>query len=162
MLTFHFLFLHVFLKDQMREISSQLPIWGAIISSPPLKYLKEKKKLFQIVLVCHHEFRCKFLVLSSLQFWLLMCEFCQMTWTSQNLIFGVKIAGPCTVLYCTVLTLYKWIGTASWTIECIRSASVQKKTSYFLPAWIVATPEVNLIVVWILSDLFEFETDKKR
>jgi hypothetical protein len=26
MLTFHFLFLHVFLKDQMREISSQLPI----------------------------------------------------------------------------------------------------------------------------------------
>jgi hypothetical protein len=46
MLTFHFLFLHVFLKDQMREISSQLPIWGAIISSPPLKYLKEKKKIF--------------------------------------------------------------------------------------------------------------------
>ena len=46
MLTFHFLFLHVFLKDQMREISSQLPIWGAIISSPPHKYLKEKKKNF--------------------------------------------------------------------------------------------------------------------
>jgi hypothetical protein len=33
MLTFHFLFLHVFLKDQMREISSQLPIWGAILFS---------------------------------------------------------------------------------------------------------------------------------
>ncbi len=50
MLTFHFLYVFLLftcvLKEQMGEISSQLPIWGAIISSPPHKYLKKKKKNF--------------------------------------------------------------------------------------------------------------------
>ncbi len=75
----------------MHEISSQEPIWGAIISSPPpLNTWKRKKVCFKIVIICYHEFRCKFLVLYSLQFWVLMWEFCQMTWTFQNLISSQK------------------------------------------------------------------------
>ncbi len=70
----------------MREILSKVPIWGAIISAPPLSTWKRKNRLKKIIIICHHEFRCKFLVLISLQFCILMCEFCQMTWTFQNLI----------------------------------------------------------------------------
>jgi hypothetical protein len=72
----------------VRLNSSQEPIRRAAISSPPSTQLKEKKDFFKTVPICHREFKCNFLVLYGLQFLLLVGEFCQMTWTFQNLILS--------------------------------------------------------------------------